>query len=143
VRGTVVDAETGAPVDGVFILTLFDPEDAEDTEQLVWRRRSARMYEEANREGDRLAFGVVGAAHTDATGAFELTVGLGTSCSTGMSGITWSRSRGTAHGVARALLVEREGYARLVHLTKDARWQERQEGRIVGTLDVGTIRISR
>lgn len=33
------------------------------------------------------------------------------------------------------------GYADLVHGTKDAWWEERPEGRIAGTLEVGTIRL--
>jgi hypothetical protein len=45
--------------------------------------------------------------------------------------------------VARALLVEREGYEPLVHETKDARRIEQPDGGIAGTPDVGTIRLAR
>ncbi len=45
----------------------------------------------------------------------------------------------SASRVVRALLVEREGP--LVHATGGARWVEHSAGAIVGTLDVGTIRL--
>jgi len=38
--------------------------------------------------------------------------------------------------------VEKAGYSPLVFETKDARWLEQPDGEIVGTLDVGTIRLA-
>ena len=60
---------------------------------------------------------------------------------TGCSGHEWSRSRGSPYALVRALLVEKEGYARLVHATKEARWTELQ-GEVAGIFDVGTIRLA-
>lgn len=143
VRGRVVDAVTGAPIEGAFLLTLSRPEIVEDPERLERLRDTGRMFQEESREDSVRAYGFVGAGRTDATGAFEILVAIGTSRTTGMSGITWHRERGSPYEAARALLVEREGYARLVHPTRDARWEERREGRVTGTLDVGTIRLAR
>jgi hypothetical protein len=142
VRGTVLDA-TGAPVEGAFLLTLRDPGEASNPEALEHWRAMLRWREGCSRDALVRFPGGVGSARTDAAGAFELIVSLGTSQWRGRLGITRSDFRESASSVARALLVERDGYATLVHESKDARWEERREGEIVGTLDVGTIRLAR
>ncbi|MCK6459236.1 MAG: hypothetical protein L6Q95_05000 [Planctomycetes bacterium] len=142
IRGTVVDAETGAPVEGASLLSLLDPGIASDPEGLAQRRRIAEGARGRTEDG-HLSYATAATARTDAGGAFEMTVAIGTSCTTDWLGRVASRSRGTAHEASRALLVEREGYAALVHLTKDAAWVEKQEGEIVGTLEVGAIRLAR
>jgi hypothetical protein len=141
VVGVVTDATTGAPVAGASLLTLIDPEIARRPKDVQMRREHARMYEGLAREDLVRAASAWGSARTDGMGAFEIIVGIGTSETTGRLGITRHRERGSAFDVARALLVEKEGYVTLVHETKDARWEERQEREIVGTFDVGTIRL--
>jgi hypothetical protein len=143
VRGTVTDAETGSPIEGVDVLTLHDPRIAQQPMELRWRRDLARHLESCTREGLIQSCASVGSARTDASGAFEIIVGIGTSENAGRFGIVWHRERGSAFDVARALLVEKEGYAPQVHETKDARWVEQPDGEIVGTLEVGTIRLAR
>ena len=105
------------------------------------RREHARMYEGLSRQDLVRSASTWGSARTDGAGAFEIVVGSGTSETTGRLGITRYRERGSAAHVGRALLVEKEGDVPLVHGTKGARWEDRQEGEIVGTLDVGTIRL--
>jgi hypothetical protein len=112
VRGVVVDAETGAPLEGAAV-------------------RARRSGDEEPR------------SPTDAAGAFEVVVPLGVSYRTGWSGSVSGRSRESPFEAAPALLVERQGYVPLLHETKDARWTEQREGGIVGTLEVGTIRLTR
>lgn len=143
VYGVVTDA-AGAPIEGASLLTLFVPDEARDPEGLELRRDLANRYAERSREDlVRWAPGV-GSARTDASGAFEIIVGVSTSSYRGpLTGIRWSRNRGSAFRVAAALLVEKEGYVQLVHETKDARWIEQREGEIVGTLEVGTIWLGR
>ncbi|MCK6460574.1 MAG: hypothetical protein L6Q95_11860 [Planctomycetes bacterium] len=141
VCGTVTDA-AGVPIEGTTLLTLFHPELAlQDREQ---HRATARMYMECSRE-DRVRMApIVGSARTDASGAFEIVVGFGISHRYGgLTGIPWFTERGSPFHVARALLVEKEGCEPLVFETREARWIERPEGRIAGTLDVGTIRLAR
>lgn len=141
VRGVVVDARTGAPIEGASLLTLFHPETAREPAELERWRRMASAWEGQTQEDLVKLASVVGAARTDAAGAFEIIVGIGFSETTDRLGITWHRERGSPFHVAHALLVEKEDCAPLVHETKGARWEERQEGEIVGTLDVGTIRL--
>jgi hypothetical protein len=140
VRGTVVDARSGVPVQGVYVLTLFDPAVAGDPAGLEKRRRIARSYEGVPEVISPNA-PTSACAHTAADGSFELIVGLGTSSVTGWSGYEWSRSRGSPYDLVRALLVEKDGYARLVHDTRTARWTG-LEGEIAGIFDVGTIRLA-
>lgn len=144
VRGVVVDAMTGVPIQGASLLTLFRPEVAANPAELEDRREIAQQYEGLPR-ADLLRFAwIAGSARTQPDGAFEIIVGIGISGRYGgISGIRWSRERGSAFTVARALLVEREGYETLVHRTQDARWEERAEDGVVGTLEVGTIRLAR
>lgn len=140
VRGVVVNARTGAPVEGASLLTLHDPAMAsEPTELNRWRQ----MAPPSDMTRDRLLVLPchIGSARSNAAGAFEIIVGIGSSEKTDWLGIVWHRERGSAFNVARALLVEKEAYATLVHETKDARWDETPDGEIVGTLDVGTIRL--
>lgn len=113
VRGVVVDAETAVPLEGAAVRT---------------RRRGT---EEA------------GSGHTDVAGAFEVVVRIGVSYRTGWSGSVSNRSRESPFEAVQALLVEKEDYVPLVHETKDARWLEQKEGGIVGTLEVGAIRLAR
>jgi len=143
VRGTLVDARTGAPVEGAALLTLQELGVVNDPERLARHRDIGRMFEEDVAEDrSRLRFfPLVGTAHTDSLGTFELFVGLSTCVRTGTSGLIWNRERASAFSVVRALLVEREGYEPLVHATGNARWVEHSGGAIVGTLDVGTIRL--
>lgn len=119
VRGVVVDAETLAPVADATLLPLHDPADARDPARGAAQGR------------------------TDATGAFALVVTVETSHTTDFLGRVHRRSRGNAKAAVRALLVEKEGYVALVHPTDGATWIERREEEIVGTLDVGTVRLSR
>ena len=142
VRGVVVDAETGVPLEGVALLTLRDPGILRDPEGLAERRRIGRKSEEARVREGRPSFSSVGSAHTDAAGAFEIVVGIRVSYRTGWSGSVSNRSRESPFQAAHELLVEAEGYEPLVLATKDARWMEKREGTIVGTLEVGTIRLA-
>jgi hypothetical protein len=135
VVGVVVDA-AGSPVEGASLLTLIDPEDARDSEYVEKRR-------ECTREEVISYAPVWGSGRTDPGGAFEIITGIPISHTYGRLGITWHTERGSAYKVARGLLVEKEGYAPLVNVTKDARWHERREGGLVGTLEVGTIRLER
>jgi hypothetical protein len=140
VRGVVVDTTTGAPVEGALLFALADPETARDPKALEeWRAR----YDDRSRE-DLLRYPRrAGSAHTDAAGAFDIVVALGTWHYRGNFGLRENDYRENASDVARALLVEKEGYDPIVFETKDARWIERREGRIVGTLEMGTIRLAR
>lgn len=124
VRGVVVDAETGAPIEGVALLLLRDT-------------GSLRSAEDLERYGRPVP------ARTDAAGAFDIVVGIRVSYRTGWSGSVSGRSRESPFDAAQTLLVEKEGYFPLVHKTKDAHWLEQREGGIVGTLEVGTIRLTR
>jgi hypothetical protein len=146
VRGRVVDARTGAPVEGAALLTLMDPDLVDDPDRLARYWRIARMYEDGRGIDDEpLSYTVIGSARTGPDGSFEFPVGLSTSVRTSRSGITWSRTRSDPYHVVRGLLVEADGYARLVHRTKHATWREQDVeatgGEIVGTFDVGTIRL--
>jgi len=143
VCGVVTDV-AGAPIEGAVLLTLFGPEEARDPKELRERREIAGEYENCSRE-DLVRFAsVFGSARTDASGAFEIIVGFGISHSYGaLTGVRWFTERGSVFDVAGALLVEKEGHISLVFDTKDARWIERPEGRIAGTLDVGAIRLAR
>jgi len=143
VRGVVLDATKGAPIEGAFLLTLRDPKTARNSEALEsWRARL--RWREGSTRDDLIRFPTgVGSARTDAAGAFEIVVALATSRYRGSLGLCRTYYRESASDVARALLVEKDGYLPLVHETRDARWEERLEGRIVGTLDVGTIRLNR
>jgi hypothetical protein len=141
VRGVVRDA-TGAPVEGAFLLTLRDPETASDPEALGEWRAKLRWREGYSRDELVRFPGRVGSARTNNAGAFEVIISLGTSQWRGRLGITRRDFRESASDVVRALLVERDGYAPLVHETEDARWVEQPEGPIAGTLDVGTIRLA-
>lgn len=137
VRGVVVDARTGGPVEGAAILTLqaIVPE-----EDLATWWQIARHAAEARARG-HLGFVSPGSAHTNVAGAFETVVALTTSYRTNWLGVVSDRTRENASNEARYLRVEREGYEPLFHDTKDARWMERADGKIVGTLEVGTIRL--
>jgi len=142
VRGALVDAGTGAPVEGASVLALFDPGVVHDPEKLAQRRRIAEGATGRTEDG-RLSYATAALARTDAKGAFEMVVAVGTSYTTNWYGRVISRHRGTGHDAVRALLVEREGYVTLVHPTTGATWAEKQEGEIVGTLEVGAIRLER
>jgi len=142
IRGVVIDARTGAPVPGAAVLTLRDPEIVRDPKELEsWRSEASEFAELSERELVSWAW-YVGSAHTDAKGSFEIIAGDGVSTYTGISGIVWNRDRADPFEAARALLVEREGYVSAVFETREARWLERREGRIIGTLDVGAISIA-
>jgi hypothetical protein len=142
IRGTVVDAETGAPVEGASVLSLIDPGIASDPEALAQRRRIAEGARGRTEDG-RLSYATAAIARTGAGGAFEMVVAVGTSYATDWLGRVVSRHRDRANDAAAALLVEREGYGALVHPTKGAAWVEAPEGEIAGTLEVGAIRLAR
>jgi len=143
VCGTVVDA-AGAPVEGATLLTLFNPEEARNPQEVEERRHIASLMANCDREALVGYARVAGSAHTDASGAFEIIVGFGVSSREGaITGIEWVSESGSAFDVAGALLVEGEGYVPLVFDTKDARWIDQPEGRIAGTLEVGTIHLPR
>jgi len=137
VRGVVVDATTGTPLGDVALLQLWDPAVVDDAERLALRRR--RAYE-SRPEDDRLFFRSTACGHTGADGAFTLVVGLPTTYS---EYVFWTSRlrRGSPFHAARALLVEKEGYCPLVRETNGATWREEPDGEIVGTFDVGTIRL--
>lgn len=139
VRGVVVDAATGTPLGDVALLTLLDPGVVDDAERLARRRRFAY---ESRPEDAELLFGSAARGRTDTHGAFALVVGLATTQS---EFVFWTsrRRRGSPFHAARALLVEKEGYCPLVHETSGATWREEPDGEIVGTFDVGTIRLQR
>jgi hypothetical protein len=144
VRGRVVDARTGAPIAGAVLLTLPDPEVVDDPARLEQRWRFAGPFQEA--DDRRATYSMIESTRTGADGSFKLLVGLPFwTREGGFTGITWVRSRSDPYDVVRALLVEADGYARLVHRTKHATWREQDVeetgGEIVGTLDVGTIRL--
>jgi len=138
VEGIIVDARTGAPVQGAHVLTLFDADIARDEQRLACQREFATEPEPDDPEPD--AAPLIGAARTNEWGAFDLAIGVSYSETSGRLGITWSEEYGSVYEVAGALLVEKAGYRTLVHPTHDARWQQTGgEGR--GTLHVGTIRL--
>lgn len=140
VRGTVVDAATGAPVENASVLTLFDPGILGEPEGVAARRRHAKGCAAWPRQQLLKTPPFAGYARTDAAGAFELVLGLGTSEWRGGLGLR-SHHRSSPFDVVRALLVEHDGHVRLVHDTSNATWQEHQEGELAGTFDVGTIRL--
>lgn len=139
IRGVVVDAETGAPLAGVDLLPLMNP--AHDLKPS--RDRIREIAPLSREERITLAWAGWDVGRTDATGSFEAFAGVGFSQFTDSLGIRWPETQGDPLKRVRALRVEREGYAPLVFDTKGARWIDEREGRLIGTLDVGTIRLAR
>jgi hypothetical protein len=82
-------------------------------------------------------------ATTDGSGAFEAIALLAFAYETNWLGIVTGRTQASPFETVRSLRVERDGFLELVHDAKDARWIEQRDGEIVGTLDVGTIRLAR
>jgi len=125
------------------VLTLYEAETVHDARQLDRHRGMARLLAETT-EAERIDQpSHIGSARTTRTGAFSIILGVGTSVWVGASGARYFPSRGDPRDVAGALLVERRGYASLVFDTKDARWRERADGKLIDTVDVGTIRLAR
>jgi len=138
IHGVVVDAETGAPLAGVELFplrdTVWDPTYRYRTPEIAFLSRE-----------ERIAYGrnLWDVGRTDATGTFEVFAGVGCSQFTDSLGIPWPETLGDPLKYVPALRVESEGYAPLVFETKGARWIDRPEGRLIGTLEVGTIRLAR
>jgi len=75
VCGSVTDP-AGAPIEGAVLLTLFDPGIVNRPEDLKEDRDGAGRYEGCTRQDLIRHRPVVGSARTDASGAFEIVVGM-------------------------------------------------------------------
>ena len=142
VVGSVVDARSGERIAGALLMVLPDETVAQDETRIAERIESVRRYRSSLRVATKglvdPGFPSEDVGRTGVDGRFDLT-----------STFTWRRARGAtraSHGVppfqgARVLLIEKDGYGRLLFNTTVGRWFAQEASRHDFTADLGEIRL--
>jgi hypothetical protein len=142
VQGRVVDAGTGASVEGAEVLVLADRRDADDKTRIAeLRSEGFEALAHSHTIPARVGFG-----RTDASGAFDIRLRASRSTFTSELGgceLVRRESYPDVRSYLETLLVDHPAYARATHVPVESSWSDTRDGDVFVRADVGTIRLFR